>query len=187
MFSSKYSFPESLVIRIGGSDSTIVRFPDLLAPTVGLGTWRPIKQQSTLNHCKRPCHYVSFISTAGALVVITVSGVSPIHHPSIHHPVHILLRSLSTVIARCYLHLRWYFCLLLSTIRGVDFDHMFLREEISFLSTPVPTLNVDCYLVVANNSTFAPRSSAVSKQMIKDIIHNQHICWWKHYQRYNRP
>ena len=93
----------------------------------------------------------------------------------------------STVIARCYLHLRWYFCLLLSTIRGVDFDHMFLREEISFLSPPVPTLNVDCYLVVANNSTFAPRSSAVSKQMIKDIIHNQHICWWKHYQRYNRP
>ena len=64
---------------------------------------------------------------------------------------------------------------------------MFLREEISFLFPPVPTLNVDCYLVVANNSTFAPWSSAVSTQMIKDIFHNQHICWWKHYQRYNRP
>ena len=41
------------------------------------------------------CWYcTSLFSTAGALVVITVQGVSTPLHPSIHHPVNILLRSL---------------------------------------------------------------------------------------------
>ena len=51
---------------------------------------------------------IVFFSTAGALVVITVKGVStPLQSPIIQS--HILLQTVSTVIARCYLHLRWYF------------------------------------------------------------------------------
>ena len=47
----------------------------------------------------------------------------------------------------------------------------FYKKEFLFLFTLVLPLNVDCYLVVANNSTFAPRPSAVGTKMIKDI-HN---------------